>query len=80
MKGQTTVHARQLEEMALFLDDHPGFSPELKGEDALVYGFRIGASFLSIAGMIRLIAARPHFDAGQTTLLLALPSASAPTG
>lgn len=81
MKGQRTVHARQLEEVALFLEEHPGFSPELKGEDALVCGFCIGASFLSIAGMIRLVAARPHFDVRQEeTLLLTSRSAPAPTG
>ena len=48
MKRQDTLQAHQLEEFAQFLEDHPGFSPVLSGEDAFVYGFRIGTCSLSI--------------------------------
>ncbi len=40
---------------ARFLEEHPGFSPELWGDDATVYGFRVGDCFLSVDGMERLI-------------------------
>jgi hypothetical protein len=31
MKRQATMQASQLEEFALFLEEHPGFSPALQG-------------------------------------------------
>jgi len=76
MKTQATMQADQLREFACFLDEHPGFSPALKGEDALVCGFHIGECFLTIAEMNRLIATQPHFDADAAALLLALPEAA----
>ena len=32
----------QLEKFVRFLEMHPGFCPELKGENGVVYGFRVG--------------------------------------
>ncbi len=63
MKCQKAMQASQLEEVALFLEEHPGFSPELHGENAIVWGFRIGGCLLTLAEMARLVAAGPHFDA-----------------
>jgi hypothetical protein len=77
MKTQAMMHADQLEKFAHFLDEHPGFSPELTGENALVCGFHIGGCFLTIEDMDRLIASHPHFDATAKALLLASPGASA---
>ena len=77
MKRQATIQADHLEKFACFLEEHPGFSPELKGEDALACGFRIGECFLTIEEMDRLIAARPFLDAGAAALLLASPCPSA---
>jgi len=71
MKRQGTMQAHQLEKFARFLEEHPGFSPLLMGEDALVCGFQVGGSFLRIAEMERLIATEPQFDAQEAELLLA---------
>ena len=68
MKRQATMQASQLEEFALFLEEHPGFSPALKGEDALVCGFRAGECLLTLAEMGRLIATQPHFDAREAAI------------
>jgi hypothetical protein len=51
----TSMQAGQLEKFSRFLADHPGFWPELTGENAEVCGFRIGGSFLTIGDMDRLI-------------------------
>jgi hypothetical protein len=77
MKGRGTKQASHTEELALFLEGHPSFSPELRGEDAVVWGFRVGACFLTLGEMERLIATQPHFDARETTVLLAAPEPSA---
>jgi hypothetical protein len=45
----------QLKKFALFLEQHPGFTPELMGENAYVYGFRVGESFLAVDEMEHLI-------------------------
>jgi hypothetical protein len=79
MKRRGTEPASRLEEFALFLEDHPGFSPGLRGEDAVVCGFRVGGCFLTLAEMDRLIATQPRFDAREAALLLASPSPSART-
>ncbi len=79
MKCQGTKRTSQLEDFALFLEEHPGFSPELQGEDAVVWAFRIGGCFLTLAEMARLVATRPHFNARQATLLLTSPSLSTRT-
>lgn len=46
------------EDTAQFLDNHPGFSPVLSGEDAVICGFQVGQCFLSIADMQWLFATR----------------------
>lgn len=76
MKIQATQQADQLQRFACFLDEHPGFSPALKGEDALVCGFRIGECFLTIAEMDKLIATQPEFDAEAAALLLGMSEAA----
>ena len=58
MKGRKATQ-ELLEEAAQFLDDHPGFSPVLTGEDAVVCGFQVGECFLSIADMHWLSATHP---------------------
>ena len=60
-----------LEQLVRFLEEHPGFSPLLEGEDAVVYGFQTGDCFLTLSEMEQLIGAEPRFDAQQTALLLA---------
>jgi hypothetical protein len=71
MKHQETMQASQLERAAFFLEEHPGFSPELIGPDAVVRGFRVGGCFLTIAEMELLVNAKPHFDTGAVALLMA---------
>jgi hypothetical protein len=70
MKRQATMQAHQLVTFARFLEEHPGFSPLLLGEDALVCGFQAGGSFLRIEDMERLIATQPQLDAREAALLL----------
>ena len=70
MKRRETMRAEQLEKLAGFLEEHPGFSPLLMGEDAFVYGFQVGCSHLTIHAMEALIATQPHFDAQQAAQLL----------
>jgi hypothetical protein len=55
MKTLTAMRTSQIGKFARFLDEHPGFSPELVGENADVYGFRVGESLLSVDEMERLI-------------------------
>jgi hypothetical protein len=74
------MQASRLEEVALFLEEHPGFSPELRGEDAVAWAFRIGGCFLTFAEMETLIAVQPHFDAREARLLMASSNASARPG
>ncbi|MGC2108820.1 MAG: hypothetical protein WA655_04840 [Candidatus Korobacteraceae bacterium] len=71
MKRQGTMQAQQLEKFARFLDEHPGFAPLLAGEDARVYGFQVGCSYLGIDAMEELMSIQPHFDAREAALLLA---------
>jgi hypothetical protein len=71
MKRQGTMQAQQIETFARFLEEHPGFSPLLMGEDALVCGFQVGGSYLRIEEMDRLIASQPQFNANEAALLLA---------
>ncbi len=71
MKKQATVQPHQLEKFARFLEDHPGFSPLLAGDNALVYGFQVGGSCLGVAEMEEMIATQPHFDVQEVALLLA---------
>ena len=76
MRKPVVMQAHQLEPFARFLEDHPGFSPYLVGEDALVGGFQVGGSYLLIDEMERLIATRPHYDERQAALLLNVPASS----
>jgi hypothetical protein len=55
MKTQTIMRVDQMKKVARFLDEHPGFSPELFGENADVCGFRVGECLLSVDEMERLI-------------------------
>ncbi len=71
MKRQGTMQAHQIEKFARFLEEHPGFSPLLMGEDALVCGFQVGGSFLRIEEMETLMATQPQFDAQEVAILLA---------
>jgi hypothetical protein len=71
MKRQETRQTSQLELVELFLEEHPSFSPELIGPDAVVRGFRAGGCFLTIAEMERLVTAKPHFDTTAVALLMA---------
>jgi len=66
-----TMQADQLKPFALFLEEHPGFSPLLMEESALAYGFQVGGCHLRIDEMERLIATQPQFDAQAGALLLA---------
>jgi len=66
-----TMQAHQLEAFARFLEEHPGFSPLLMGQDALVCGFQVCGSFLRIEEMERLITTQPQFDAQEAAMLLA---------
>jgi hypothetical protein len=68
------MHAEQLEAFAVFLEEHPGFSPLLTGGDALVCGFQVGGCFLRIDEMERLIATRPRFNPRQAAPLLSVPA------
>jgi hypothetical protein len=69
------MSAAQLEKFAHFLETHPGFYPELKGENATICGFRVGGCFLSVGEMDEFISTEPHFAAHETALLLAVPTA-----
>jgi hypothetical protein len=71
MKKRVTMQEDQLERFARFLEEHPGFSPLLMGEDALVAGFQMGTSGLEISEMEIIIAVQPHFDLQQAAVLLA---------
>jgi hypothetical protein len=55
MKWHTKIHAGLLRKLALFLEEHPGFWPELVGEDALVCGFHVGGCSLTIDEMEKLV-------------------------
>jgi hypothetical protein len=59
MNTQALEHSTHTERLVRFLDEHPGLSPLLTGEDAVVYGFEAGAWFLSLADMELLIVAPP---------------------
>lgn len=58
MKTPRAMQAGLIEKFARFLEEHPGFSPELMGENAYVYGFQIGNCLLSVEDMERLITTR----------------------
>jgi hypothetical protein len=64
------MRTSQIGKFARFLEEHPGFSPELIGENACVYGFRVGESLLSVDEMERLIDT--PVDAAAAVLLQTL--------
>ena len=68
--AQSTMPAALLEKFARFLEEHPGFYPELEGENPAVSGFRVGGCFLSIAVMDEFISAQPHLVPHEAVLLL----------
>lgn len=70
MKTLTAMRTSQIGKFARFLEEHPGFSPALFGENADVYGFRVGESLLSIDEMERLIDTplQTHLALAQTRL------------
>ena len=76
MKKPATLQTHQLGTFARFLEEHPGFSPLLCGEEALVYAFQVGTSALDVPDMEKLIGAQPHFDAREIEALLASLSPS----
>jgi len=55
MKTLTAMRTSQIGKIARFLEEHPGFSPKLVGENADVYGFRVGKTLLSVDEMEGLI-------------------------
>ena len=57
MKLQKIMQGSQIERCARFLEEHPGFWPELVGEDGYVCGFHVGGCFLTIDEMEKLVAA-----------------------
>jgi len=63
MKWQKIMRTSQLRRFAPFLEEHPGFWPELVGEDAFVCGFHVGSCFLSVQDMEKLIAAQACLEA-----------------
>jgi len=67
MKRQRTMRGNQIERFGLFLAEHPGFWPELVGENALVCGFHVGGCFLTIDEMEKLVAAQPVLEAHAAT-------------
>jgi len=77
MKRQGTIQAHRLEKFARFLEEHPGVSPSLMGEDPR--GFQVGGSYLGMEEMQRLIATPPQSD-GQEAALLPAPSGAIRTG
>ena len=75
-EARCTMSIGQLEKLARFLEIHPGFYPELRGENAVICGFRVGGCFLSIGEMNEFISAEPHFAAHQAALLLGAQATS----
>jgi hypothetical protein len=55
MKTLTAMRTTQIGNFARFLEEHPGFAPEFVGENADVYGFRVGECLLSVDEMEGLI-------------------------
>jgi hypothetical protein len=70
MKTLNAMRTSQFGKFARFLEEHPGFSPALFGENADVYGFRVGECLLSVDEMERLIDT--PVDAAAAALLQTL--------
>jgi len=58
MKWHTKIPASLLARLARFIEEHPGFWPELVGEDAVVCGFHVGSCSLTIEEMEKLVTAK----------------------
>jgi hypothetical protein len=69
-EAQATMPVGQLEKFARFLEMHPGFYPELKEENGVISGFRVGGCFLSIGEMAEFMSTQPHFAPDEAALLL----------
>jgi len=54
MKSRHSMTAKQLGELVQFVEEHPGFSPRLTGEDAILCGFEMGECVLSLEQMEQL--------------------------
>ena len=54
MKNRHSMTGKQLGELVQFVEQHPGFSPQLTGEDAILCGFQIGECVLSLEQMEQL--------------------------
>jgi len=67
MRRPVTMQAHHWEPFVRFLDEHPGFSPLLLGEEVLVCGFQVGGCIVGIHEMERLVAA-------PAALLLSTPN------
>jgi hypothetical protein len=66
-----------LEKFTWLLEEYPGFSPMLTGENALVCGFHAGGSFFYLEEKEWLIVTQPRFDAQEAAMLFsALPEMS----
>ena len=71
MQRYEFIQPHQLEPVARFLEEHPGFSPILIGEDALVRGFQIGGTYITIQELERIIANRRPVEVQRAAALLA---------
>jgi len=76
MKTPGTMQIHQLEKFARFLEEHPSFSPLLKGADAVVCGFQAGNCLLTLDEMERLIAPKTARELLLRKLLTAAPGMS----
>ena len=63
------LQPQQIEKFTRFLEEHPGFSPLLMGENAVVRGFQIGGSYLRIAEMEQIMGRRSGIDGQEAALL-----------
>ena len=57
MKWQGAMRISQIGKFSRFLEEHPGFAPELVSEEAVVCGFHLGESFLTVGEMDKLASA-----------------------
>ena len=78
---QATIPVGQLEKFARFLEMHPSFYPELREENGVISGFRVGGCFLSVGEMDEFMLIQPRFAPHEAALLLtAQPTAIGAAG
>lgn len=65
MKTASTNGAQQLRKLAQFLEDHPRFSP-LFSDDAILCGFQLGDSDVSLAEMEILLGSEAEARPGDS--------------